>query len=221
MQLIYGTGNPAKLNSMRKRLQTVWPQLELLGLQDLQQEVPEAPECGSSPLENAREKALCYYHTLGCPVFSCDSGLYLEGLPEELQPGVHVRNQGGKRMTDEEMIDYYGGLVKKYGPIQAQYRNAICLVLDEEEIYEAEVQDAIPFLLTDKPHPRRKEGFPLDSISLEITTGKYFYDLTAEEKQQIKQKQEEKDTGELDVLAVQDEFVQFFQRVFEERKLSC
>ena len=34
------------------------------------------------------------------------------------------------------------------------------------------------FILTDKPHSTiRKEGFPLDSISLDIKTNKYYYDL--------------------------------------------
>ena len=33
------------------------------------------------------------------------------------------------------------------------------------------------FLFTDRPHPKRIEGFPLDSISLDIASGKYFYDL--------------------------------------------
>lgn len=34
-----------------------------------------------------------------------------------------------------------------------------------------------PFLMTDTPHPKKVEGFPLDRISLDFETGKYFYDL--------------------------------------------
>lgn len=40
------------------------------------------------------------------PVFASDSGLYIEGIEAERQPGVHVRRVGGKELTDEEMIDY-------------------------------------------------------------------------------------------------------------------
>ena len=40
------------------------------------------------PLENARQKALAYYRICGQPVFSQDSGLYIEGLPKERQPGA-------------------------------------------------------------------------------------------------------------------------------------
>lgn len=34
-----------------------------------------------------------------------------------------------------------------------------------------------PFALVTEPHPKRVEGFPLDSLSVDIATGKYYYDL--------------------------------------------
>lgn len=34
-----------------------------------------------------------------------------------------------------------------------------------------------PFLLTDVPHTKKVPGFPLDGISIDIKTGRYFYDL--------------------------------------------
>lgn len=55
MRLIYGTGNPAKLTAMQKRLSGF--DLEIVGLKDLDIEIPEVPETGSSPLENAYLKA--------------------------------------------------------------------------------------------------------------------------------------------------------------------
>ena len=94
-------------------------------------------ETGSTPLENARIKALAYYRAFDMPVFSCDSGLYFDNVPDELQPGVHVRNVNGKCLSDDEMVEYYSGLAKKYGNLTARYRNAICFVQDEEHIYES------------------------------------------------------------------------------------
>ena len=41
--------------------------------------------------------------------------MYIEGIPEDKQPGVFVRRINGKRLNDEEMIDYYTNLVKTYG----------------------------------------------------------------------------------------------------------
>lgn len=202
MKLLYGTGNLAKLSAMRKRLEQL--DIELIGFNDLRAEgknIPEVVEDGSTPLENARLKALTYYEAFQIPVFSCDSGLYFDNVPDEIQPGVHVRNINGKCLSDDEMIEYYSGLVKKYGNLVARYRNAICFVLDEKHTYEAmePSMESEKFILTDKPHSIiRKKGFPLDSISLDIKTNTYYYDLPEDRLEQV---------------AVEDGFLEFFQNV--------
>ncbi|MCM1183111.1 MAG: hypothetical protein NC337_07040 [Roseburia sp.] len=201
LKILYGTGNPAKLAAMRNRLAQL--PIEIIGLKDIEGELPQIEEDGSTPLENAQKKATGYYNALHMPVFSCDSGLYIDELPEELQPGVHVRTINGKYCSDDEMREYYSALARKYGDLTARYRNAICLVLDENHIYKAmeESMASEAFILTAKPHPKRKEGFPLDSLSIDIKTGKYYYDLEAET---------------LDQVAVEDGFLEFFQRVLAE-----
>ncbi len=202
MTLLYGTGNQAKLSAMKSRLEKVG--VELIGLEDIRAQgklIPAVPENGSTPLENARLKALAYYKAFQMPVFSCDSGLYFDNVPDEVQPGIHVRNVNGKYLSDEEMIEYYTGLARQYGNLAARYRNAICLVLDEDHIYEAmeESMESERFILTDTPHSAvRKKGFPLDSMSIDIKTNQYFYDLPQEN---------------LDQLAVEDGFLLFFERV--------
>lgn len=178
MKILYGTTNPAKLNSMREWLQGL--DIELISLRDIKGEIPDVPETGDTPLENAEQKAKAYYKAFGMPVFSCDSGLYFDSLPE-YSPKVHVRNVGGKCLTDDEMIEYYGGLAAKYGDIVARYRNAICFVLDEQHIY-TEFSDNIswqPFLITAVPHKKRVQGYPLDSLSKYIENGEYCYDREA------------------------------------------
>lgn len=70
MKLLYGTGNPAKLESMRTRLEKL--NIELLGLQDFTAEgktIPKVPEDGSTPPENARQKAIAYYEAFRMPDF--------------------------------------------------------------------------------------------------------------------------------------------------------
>ncbi len=144
--------------------------------------LPQIEETGATPLENARIKALAYYQALQIPVFSCDTGLYFDGLPQELQPGIHVRTIRGRRLSDGEMTAYYAGLARKYGGLTARYKNAVCLVLDDTHIYES-MDDSLsgePFLLTDTPHPRRQEGFPIDCLSKHIGTGEYYYDMEGE-----------------------------------------
>lgn len=203
--LLYGTTNPAKLSSMRKALKPL--QIEILGLKDMGGEIPEVIEDGSTPLENARKKAHAYYEHYKIPVFSCDSGLYFEGLPEHLQPGIHVRTFFGSYFTDKEMLDYYSGLALQYGDIKARYYNAICLITDGEHIYESmdESLASNPFLITSKPYPYVREGFPLDSLSIDITSGKYYYELSDK-------KQEKITDADADELVGYDGFVDFFNK---------
>lgn len=176
MTLLYGTTNPAKLKSMRKWLAPL--RLDVIGLNDLNHSIPIVSETGTTPLENAREKAFCYYQAYQIPVFSCDSGLTFENVPAEIQPGLHVRNVHGRKLSDDEMIEYYRGLAKTYGPLTARYKNAICLVMDSQHVYES-MDDSLSgsrFRIIDKPHPRRKAGFPLDSLSVHLSDGAYFFD---------------------------------------------
>lgn len=185
MRLVYGTNNPAKLSAMRSRLAGL--NIELVGLKETDKEIPVVEEKGKNPIENAKQKAkqkaFAYYKALKEPVFSCDTGLYFDNTPEKVQPGVHVRNINGKCLNDDEMITYYSGLAKKYGNLVAQYRNAICLILDENHVYSAmeESMASEPFIITSKPHPHRQAGFPIDSISIDIKTGKYYFDLDNKE----------------------------------------
>lgn len=177
--LLFGTGNPSKLNTMRKSLEGL--DIELSSLRDMEKSPPEVDESGSSPLENARIKALTYYRFYGVPVFSLDSGLFFENVPEELQPGVHVRNVAGKHLSDNEMIAYYSALAREYGGrLTARYKNALCLVMSENEVYQS-MDESLwgkAFYLTDTPHKRvHTEGFPLDRLSVDIESGEYYYDL--------------------------------------------
>lgn len=177
--LLFGTGNPSKLNTMRKSLEGL--DIELSSLRDMEKSPPEVDESGSSPLENARIKALTYYRFYGVPVFSLDSGLFFENVPEKLQPGVHVRNVAGKHLSDNEMIAYYSALAREYGGrLTARYKNALCLVVSENKVYQS-MDESLwgkAFYLTDTPHKRvHTEGFPLDRLSVDIESGEYYYDL--------------------------------------------
>ena len=173
---IYGTGNPAKLKSMRDCLSEL--DIKIIGLSELNIELPYIEENGNSPLENARIKAKAYYELLRKPVFACDSGLYIDGLDEKEQPGTHIRNINGNRLNDTEMVEYYSAIAERFGgKVKAKYRNAICLIINENEVYEYFGDDISgnAFFLVDKPHPKRIEGFPLDCLSVHLETGEYYY----------------------------------------------
>lgn len=178
MKLLYGTTNKAKLQVMKTAI--TLPGIELISLKDVCGEIPDINENGLTPLDNARIKATAYYEAFHMPVFSCDIGLYFDEVSEEEQPGIHVRRVNGKELTDEEMLEYYGALARRYGgTITGRYRNAIYFIQDEDHHYScADMSIATePFMLVEKPHEKRVEGFPLDALSIDIASGKYYYDL--------------------------------------------
>lgn len=197
MRILYGTGNQAKFASMKELLASFG--VELISLGEMSIPAPAIAENGQTPLENARIKASAYYRAFGLPVFSCDSGLYFDHIPEELQPGIHVRVIGGRRLNDEEMIGYYSKLAKKFGDLSARYQNAICFIKGAGQIYES-MDDSLSgdkFIITGTPHRMRKTGFPLDSLSIHIKTGKYYFDM---------------ENPAVDQTAVDNGFRQFFSK---------
>ncbi len=178
MHFYYGTGNPAKLEFMRAMLVPL--PVEIEGIRSALGTLPAIEESGSDPLENAVIKAEAYYGVLGAPVFSCDSGLFIEELDDAEQPGVHVRTVGGKTLTDAEMTARYAAIAQRFGGVcHARYRNAICLIADGRHAYRSMADDLSgePFLITATAHPKRRPGFPLDCLSVEIASGQYYDDL--------------------------------------------
>ena len=202
MKLIYGTANKAKIDFMKRRVEPLG--IEILSLTDVDAPSLYITENGNNPLENAKIKALAYYEALKMPVFSCDSGLYIDGLDDSRQPGINIRGQDDY-MDDDEAVRYYSALAAELGgSMTARYKNAIVLVLDEKTIYEYMGEDIAsePFLMVAKSHKNGvvAKGFPLDCLSVQIESGKYYYDIE----------------GYIDkYLNVHDGFAAFFKRVME------
>jgi 8-oxo-dGTP diphosphatase len=151
--------------------------IEIIGLNEFGT-LPDAPEEGNVPMENARQKAQFYFNIIKKPLFSCDSGLFFDPPNESLSPGVHIRGWGEVRLSDEETIEHYAKLAKESGGIiSARYRNAITLIT-ADGIFESE-DDALataPFGICPIPHEKRIPGWPIDSISVHLKSGEYYFD---------------------------------------------
>ena len=178
MKILYGTTNKAKLDLMRRAVSPL--EIEIIGLDDLDINIPDVTENGSTPLENAEIKARAYFDAFKTPVFSCDSGLYFDGLDDDEQPGIYVRRVGGRELNDAEMTEHYAALSLRHGGnIIGRYRNAIYLILGEDRQYSSmDISIATePFILASKPHEKSVQGFPLDRLSKDIKSGEYYYDM--------------------------------------------
>lgn len=199
MKILYGTTNQSKLDLMKPIAKTL--DFELIGLNDLHMPLPEINETGKDPLENAEIKARAYYDAFSVPVFSCDSGLYFDGLPDKLQPMTHIRRVNGEVLSDERMTEYYANLARMHGgKLIARYRNAIYFIVNDKLRFSsmADALSSEPFILCDTPHPKSAVGFPLDRLSVDIKSNKYYYDME----------------NTVDKLAVADGLLEFFKESF-------
>lgn len=112
MKVLFATTNPAKVKKYKKALEEKG--IELITIKDLDFKL-NINENGKNAIENAYIKAKAYYDATKITTIGMDNCLFIEELPEEKQPGTHVRRVNGKELTDEEMIEYYTNLIKKYG----------------------------------------------------------------------------------------------------------
>ena len=114
-------------------------------------------------------------------------------VPEEKQPGLYVRRVNGKTLTDEEMIKHYINLVKEYGKdgkldCKWVYGMAVINENGEENTYTWNKDN---FYMVDIPSKKMHEGYPLNSISKYKELDKYFTDITEEDKERLKVKEDD------------------------------
>ena len=176
MRVLIGTTNPAKVTRFEEFLPNSG--IEFLTLKDLGI-TAEPEESGESPEENARIKA-AFYGKFCDRVICNDSGLYFDSIPmdDPRQPGLNIRTPQGRRLDDEEMIEYYSALISQLGgKVLAYYLDGIAVYRDGEiESYLDEQGKAAAFYMVDTPSPNRHPGWPLDSLSLNKNTMTYFTD---------------------------------------------
>ena len=101
MKVLFATTNPAKIKKYVDKLKE--KDIEILTIKDLGINLkPE--ETGKNAIENAYIKAKTYYDKTKIISIGMDNNLYIEGLPDEKQPGTHVRRINGKELNDEETL---------------------------------------------------------------------------------------------------------------------
>lgn len=170
MKVLIGTTNPAKLKMFQEALSGY--DAELVSLTDLGI-TDEPTETGANPGENAAIKA-AFYGKYADYVVGNDAGLYFDALAldDPRQPGLHIRTPNGKRLDDEEMIEYYCDLVHSLGgKVMAYYLDGFAVKTPQgvTSFQKSKVharQSA--FWMVDQPVNKRRPGWPLDSISMEF-----------------------------------------------------
>ena len=182
MKVLFATTNPAKVKKYKDYL--AQKGIELLTLKNINLEL-NVDENGKDAVENAYIKAKTYYDATKMPTIGMDNSLFIEELPNEKQPGTHVRRVNGKTLNDDEMIEYYTNLVKENGgKLTAKWVYGMVVYTDAGAKEYTWSKDH--FYFVDTPCKTRNVGYPLDSIAIVPAFNKYLAELTLEDKAEYK-----------------------------------
>ena len=179
-QILFGTANPAKVQIVRAAVEPL--PIEILTPADLKIQV-DVKEEGESTEENAERKARAYFAAAGMPTLAIDGGLHITGLSEGKQPGAFVRRIQGREQdaTDGEVLDHYAReLAKIGGEAVGIWRGSIALVVSDEQVYA----DTFTYrtVLTSKRRGGVTPGAPLDALTIDPATGRYFTEMAWRER---------------------------------------
>lgn len=178
VRLLLGSTNRRKIREWRLMLGRI--AAELVDPYQLGLAVDPA-ETGETPEENARIKAIAYFDATGIPAFSLDAALRIEGLPDDQQPGVHVRRiGGGESATDAEMIRHYSALLRGLGGTAiGVWTFGVALACDRNHAHTQRLTYRTTLLAT--PSSAVDPGAPLNSLQFDTARGKYFSEMAPAE----------------------------------------
>lgn len=179
-EILFATGNESKVNRFKEKL--LEKGILLKSLKDININL-EVEENGKTAIENAEIKAKAYYDATKMTTMAMDDTMYIDNIPEDKQPGVFVRRVNGKRLNDEEMIEYYTNLVKTYGKdgkLNTKWILGMAIIKDGKISTYTDVTSE--YYLVDTPAKDMKEGYPLSSILVNKKVNKYDIYLSEEDK---------------------------------------
>lgn len=182
-QILLGTTNQAKILMIRTALEPL--AVNTLTLQDLKITLT-VDEDGRSTKENAEKKARAYFDAANIPVLTNDGGLHIEKFPKGQQPGTFVRRiQGATNpvVTEEEIVRHYQSELQKVGGESlATWEGSIALALSNQKV----VAHTFSFqtIMTSRRQGIISSGSPLDVLTIEPVSGKYYAEMTWEERKE-------------------------------------
>lgn len=177
MKLLYATNNNSKVYNMRRRLENI--AIEIITPKELGIKV-NVIEDGKTAVENAIKKAQAYYEETKIPTIAGDSGLFIDGIPSDKQPGLFVRRVNGKVLSDDEMIEYYTKLIESIGGKTTGYYVTGLALITEQGLFTTEISED-KFILSSTISNNNHRGNPLDVMTIDPVSQKFYTDMTDED----------------------------------------
>lgn len=177
LTLLYATNNNSKVYNMRRRLEKI--PIEIITPKELGIKV-NVIEDGKTAVENAIKKAQAYYEETKIPTIAGDSGLFIDGIPSDKQPGLFVRRVNGKVLSDDEMIDYYTKLIESIGGKSTGYYVTGLALITKQGLFTTEISED-KFILSSTISNNNHRGNPLDVMTIDPVSQKFYTDMTDED----------------------------------------
>lgn len=178
--LVIATRNPAKVEYYKDIL-TQFAGF-VIGLNELEVE-GKPPETGETAEQNAEIKAKYYSQKTNLPVFSEDEALQVDFLPENEQPGVHVRRINGvDEVDDDKLLKHWEDIVANVPENKrtGRWHIAYCLALTDGKTRIVSRDHEVLFF---SPSSKiRLPGWPMSSLEGSVRFGKPSSEQTPEEK---------------------------------------
>ncbi len=175
--LLYATNNDSKVHNMKRRLEN-YP-IEIITPKELGIKI-SVKEDGTTAIKNAIKKAEAYYEKTKMPTIAGDSGLYIDGISSDKQPGLYVRRVNGKVLSDDEMIDYYTKLIESIGGKSTGYYVTGLALITKEGLFTIEITED-KFILSSTISNNNHRGNPIDVMTIDPVSKKFYTDMTDEE----------------------------------------
>lgn len=177
MKLVVGSTNENKINEIKQVVRPL--EIEVYSQEDIDEEIPEIEETGSTFEENAALKATTITELTDCFVFADDSGLEVEALNS--RPGVYSARYAGPGASDKDKIDKLLNELKNKRNRKARFVCVIAIAAPDGELrtVRGEVYGKIA------KEPKGGNGFGYDPIFCPDGCQKTFAELSSEEKNKI------------------------------------
>jgi XTP/dITP diphosphohydrolase len=183
-EIVFATTNNGKLERIVNILKPFG--YKVIGLKEFEP-LEDVEEDGETVLENALKKATYFSKQIDRTVLAMDTALLLDKVPNEDQPSIFVRRikSSGNKLTDLEMIDHYSQLFKKYGgKVTGHWETAWAIAYPDGKHYNVVTKSHDRFYVN-KPSNKIVPGLPIDSLQIDIDSGKYFSEMSPEERDNV------------------------------------
>ena len=164
--ILFATRNPGKYAEFVAAFHKFSPQTSIISLADLDYQIPDCIETGTTFEQNALLKARHTRNHLhendeNLIIIADDSGMEIDALNGE--PGVFTRRWNGHEMSDQEVVDYC--LNKLEGKTNRRAQYTTCLVINFPNGREEVIFGKNSGVILTKPHKEsRLKGMPFREL---------------------------------------------------------